>query len=77
MEEVQIVEVDIDNDCKETVVTKGVMEGKIKNMDADILYTILIGPIHELAKHALRNNFKATFEEKEELFNCLINSIKI
>jgi AcrR family transcriptional regulator len=59
------------------VLSKGVMEGKIKNMDEDILYTILIGPIHELAKHALRNNFKATSEEKEELFNCLINSIKI
>jgi AcrR family transcriptional regulator len=56
--------------------SKGVMEGRIKNMDEDILYTILIGPIHELAKHALRNNFKATSEEKVELFNCLINSIK-
>lgn len=59
------------------VLSKGVMEGRLKNMDEDILYTIMIGPIHELAKHALRNNFKATSEEKEELFNCLINSIKI
>jgi hypothetical protein len=58
------------------VLSKGVMEGRLKNMDEDILYTIMIGPIHELAKHALRNNFKATSEERVELFNCLINSIK-
>ncbi|MFM7016736.1 MAG: TetR/AcrR family transcriptional regulator [Bacteroidota bacterium] len=58
------------------VLSKGIMEGTIKQMDEDILYTLLIGPIHELAKQALRNNFKATTEEKEELYSCLINSIK-
>jgi AcrR family transcriptional regulator len=58
------------------ILSKGVMEGKLKNMDQDILYTILIGPIHEMAKQGLRNNFKATSEEKEELFNCLLSGIK-
>ena len=58
------------------VLSKGVMEGRLKNMDEDILYTIMIGPIHEMAKQALKNNFKATSEEKQEMFNCLISSIK-
>ncbi len=58
------------------VLSKGVMEGRLKNMDEDILYTIMIGPIHEMAKQALKNNFKATSEEKQEMFNCLLSSIK-
>ena len=57
------------------VLAKGVVEGSLKKMDEDLLYTILIGPIHELAKQALRNNFKATVEEKEELFDLLLKSI--
>ena len=57
------------------VLAKGVVEGSLKKMDEDLLYTILIGPIHELAKQALRNNFKATVEEKEDLFDLLLKSI--